>query len=174
MNDQPRPDAVTLRPPTPADGAAVHRIVVDSGVLDVNSVYAYVLWFDRFAHSSVVVDSPEGLLGFVTGFVDPSAPDTWFCWQVGVAEAGRGQGLATRMLQDCLARSGATWLETTITPSNTASRALFHGLARRHDAGVTHPGAFPGTLLASLVDASDSAGHETEELFRIGPFQRNA
>lgn len=160
------PSAIRLEHPTPEDGPAVHRIVVDSGVLDVNSVYAYVLWADRFRSSSVVARQGDSLVGFCNGFVDPSRPDLWFCWQVGVAEAGRGQGLATRMLDFCLEAAGATWLETTITPDNQASRALFRGLARRAGAEVNVHQGYPGALLGD--------GHQPEELFHIGPFRRTA
>jgi len=155
----------TLRPPTAADGPAVHRLVVDSGVLDVNSIYAYVMWADKFGRTSVVAEQDGQIVGFCNGMVEPDRPDTWFCWQVGVAEAGRGQGLATRMLNHCVDAAGATWLHTTITPSNEASRALFRGFGRKHGSNVETVGAYAGALLGD--------GHEDEEHFRIGPFRRN-
>lgn len=154
-----------LRHPTPEDGPAVHALVVASGVLDVNSVYAYVLWADRFRASSVVATQGSEIVGFCNGFTDPRQPDTWFCWQVGVSEKGRGQGLATRLLDFCVEAAAASWLETTITPSNTASRRLFRGFARRKDTHIDTVGEYSGQLLGS--------GHEPEELFRIGPFRRN-
>lgn len=159
-------DDLILRPPTADDGPGMHDVVVRSGVLDVNSVYAYVLLADRFADASVVAEAQGDIVGFTTGFVRPDQPDTWFCWQVGVDAAGRGRGLATQMLRACLDRTGATWLETTITPSNTASRTLFRRLAERHGATVETTGRYAGDLLGP--------GHEDEEHFRIGPFRRTA
>lgn len=154
----------TLRAPTLADARGIHQLVVDSGVLDVNSPYAYVLWADLFASTSVVAEQGDAIVGFCNGLIEPARPDTWFCWQIGVAEAGRGQGLASRMLRHALDATGATWLHTTITPSNEASRALFRSVARKAGADVSIVDAYPGALLGD--------GHEDEEHFRIGPFRR--
>ena len=152
---------VTLRPPTPDDGLGAHQLVVDSGVLDVNSTYAYVATFRHFAGTCVVADDDGALAGFVTGYRLPDRPDVLFVWQVGVAASHRGQGLATRMLRHLVAADEVRWLETTITPSNAASRALFRGLARGLRTDLSVRPLFSADQLGE--------GHEPEELFRIGP-----
>jgi L-2,4-diaminobutyric acid acetyltransferase len=127
-------EAITLRAPTPADGAAVWELVKGTGVLDLNSLYAYVLHFDHHAATSVVAERGGRIVGFITGYVVPTRPEVLFVWQVGVDAAARGQGLAGRMLRELLRRPSAArvrLLETTVTPSNTPSRRLFRGLARR-------------------------------------------
>lgn len=148
--------------------------------LDLNSPYAYVLWSDYFSGSSTVAvaiqDDPStdagakssagtdagAVVGFVTGFHPPSDPATLFVWQVGVAAEARGRGLAQQMLDELLARSGARWLEATVTPSNTASTALFRGTASRHGTAVDETLAYPRELFPG--------DHEPEVRFRIGPF----
>lgn len=57
----------------------------------------------------------------------------FFVWQVAVAEAARGEGVARRMITELLRRSWAhdvTHLITTVTIENKASWALFERLAR--------------------------------------------
>lgn len=159
---------LTLRPPGPDDGTGVWDLVRATGVLDVNSAYAYVLICDHHRSTSVVATRGDEVVGFVTGWRIPERPDTWFVWQVGVAAAGRGQGLAGRMLDHVLARpehADVRWLETTVDPGNTASRALFAGFARRRDAEVAITDGYPPSLFPEA--------HAHEELLRIGPLQES-
>jgi L-2,4-diaminobutyric acid acetyltransferase len=160
-------DDLRIRTASMADGAAVHRLVVGSEVLDVNSSYAYLLFLDRFGATSVVAETDdEGIVGFVTGFRPPESPDVIFVWQVAVDATMRGRGLARRMLDTLVgleACRGVRFLETTVTPTNAPSRALFASFARGMDAEHTvspyiEAGMFP------------EPGHEDEELHRIGPF----
>lgn len=153
-----------LRHPEVGDGAAIHRLVVATGVLDVNSGYAYLAVCAHHGRTSVVADADDRLAGFVTAYRLPERPDTLFVWQVGVDASARGQGLATRMLEWLLETTGARFVETTITPSNAASRRLFRGLAARHGAACAVSEGFPDHLFPG-------PGHEPEELFRLGPFR---
>lgn len=154
-------DRLRCRPPTAADGSRLWALA-DSVGLDLNSPYAYVMWGDHFAGSSTVAEAVDGeIVGFVTGFVPPDAPDTLFVWQVGVAEAARGQGVGGRMLDDLLTRRSVRWLEATVTPSNEASAALFRGTAHRHGVDVDRATAYPADLFPG--------NHEAEVRFRIGP-----
>ena len=168
--DRSRP-GIVLRAPTVDDGAALWALARDVG-LDRNSPYAYVMWADHFAGTSVVarrdggagdgVDGP--VVGFVLGFAVPERPDATFVWQVGVADGARGGGVAGRMLDALLARTGARWLEATVTPGNAASAALFAGTARRHGVGLAVADAYPASLFPIV--------HEPEARFRLGPFDR--
>lgn len=134
--------------------------------LDLNSPYAYVLWADHFTATSVVaVADNDEIVGFVNGFHPPNDPSTLFVWQVGVAQQARRQGIAGRMLDELLARTRARWLEATVTPSNTASAALFRGTAARHDGKVDEALVYPPELFAD--------GHEPEFRFRIGPLRHD-
>jgi diaminobutyrate acetyltransferase len=153
---------VHFRPPTRADGATFWRLAKDSGGLDLNSPYAYLLWCDQFAQTSVVAEVDGTPAGFVTGFLCPERSDVLFVWQVAVASDHRGLGLAGRMLDALVERLHPRAVEATVTPSNTPSRRLFHGLARRHgcacsEAPYLEPKHFP------------DRGHESEVLYHIGP-----
>ena len=155
-----------LRPPAPTDGRPVAGLVADTGVLDVNSDYAYCATFKHFSATSVVAAADDVVGGFVTAYRPPDRPDVLFVWQVGVDERYRGQGLATRMLQwilDQPACRNVQWLETTVTPSNQPSRARFQRLSQRlGTACQVGPGFGPAEL---------GPDHEPEELFRIGPIR---
>jgi L-2,4-diaminobutyric acid acetyltransferase len=142
------------------------RLARDSAVLDVNSRYAYLLWSRDFAETSVVARAGEAVLGFVTGYRRPAEPSTLLVWQVAVDAAARGQGLAGRMLDTLVNRvPGVEYVETTITPNNAASIALFTGFARRRGAPVRVEELFGRELLTS----ADAEHHEPEDKYRIGP-----
>lgn len=128
--------------------------------LDLNSPYAYVMWSDYHADTSVVAVADDGaLVGFTIGFRLPAEPDTVFVWQIGVDERVRGQGIAGRMLDELVAKSGAGVVEATVTPSNDASAALFRALGSRHGTDVDESTAYGENLFP--------AGHEAEVRFRI-------
>jgi len=139
-------------------------LVGASGVLDVNSPYAYLLVCSHFAATSVVAEREGALAGFVAAYACPERRDTVFVWQVGVAASARGCGLATRML-DRVVRCDPRfrYLEATITDSNHASWALFRGFARRRGAACREAEGFAATLFPPGL------AHEAEVLVRIGP-----
>jgi len=157
---------IDLRPPRVDDGAAMWRVARDTGVLDLNSSYHYLLLCKDFAETSIVALQDGRVVGFVTGYRPPGRPDVLFVWQVGVDEAARGQGIATRMLTTLIERvavAGVRVLETTVTPSNAPSEALFTALARRLGTGCSRSVCF-------TEDQFPGSTHEAEALFRIGPF----
>ncbi|MEV7993995.1 diaminobutyrate acetyltransferase [Streptomyces sp. NPDC086077] len=153
--------------PAVADGADFWRLAKESGTLDLNSAYSYLLWCRDFAGTSAVARTADGeAVGFVTGFLRPDRPGTLLVWQVAVDSAQRGRGLAARMLDTLTARvaaeHGLNTVETTITPGNTASERLFTSYAARHDARVEREVLF-GT------DQFPDGPHDPEVLYRIGP-----
>lgn len=158
---------ITIRNATVDDGAAVWTLVRDSGVLDVNSPYAYLLMGSHFAGTSVVAEMAGEVVGFIFGYVPPDDPEAVFVWQVGVDDNARGRGLASRLLDALVelpACEGVRYLTSTVTPTNEPSRRLFRSFGRRHEAEVKvseffRADQFPG----------DEGEHEPEELFRIGP-----
>ncbi|MFC4376372.1 diaminobutyrate acetyltransferase [Nocardia halotolerans] len=156
-----------LRHPRSGDGAQLWRIVRDSQVLDVNSSYAYLLWCRDFAATSLVAESDGQVVGFVIGYVRPEAPETLFVWQIAVDTEFRGRGMAAKILHgllDSVADAGVTTLETTISPGNTASQALFSAVARERGAELR---------TVSLFEANDFPdSHEAEQLYVISPAQR--
>src|SRR5699024_7611151 len=129
-------DNVSFRQPTKQDGAAIAQIVRDTGVLDSNSVYAYLLIGEHFGDTSVVAELDGRIAGFISAYCPPAQPDTIFVWQVGVTAAGRGRRIATRMLFEIVRRTASAhvrYLDTTISPDNVPSMALFRGFARKLD-----------------------------------------
>jgi L-2,4-diaminobutyric acid acetyltransferase len=158
-------EQLTIGRPEVSDGVACWRLAEATGVLDVNSRYAYLLWCRDFAATSVVARRDEDLLGFVTGFRRPEELNTLVVWQVAVDTAARGHGVAAAMLDALFDRvPEVDHLEATVTPDNTGSIALFSRFAERHGAAVRRSELFDAELLGD--------GHEPEILFRIGPVQR--
>ncbi|MDQ3787301.1 MAG: diaminobutyrate acetyltransferase [Actinomycetota bacterium] len=149
--------------PSKKDGAAIWRIARDSGKLDLNSSYAYLLWCHDFADTSAVARVGDEVVGFVIGYRRPSAPDTVVVWQIAVDAGQRGRGTAAALLDALVRRTGARRVETTITPDNEPSNALFRSLADRWGAEMSVAGEFAGSEFPD--------DHETEVLYRIGPFQ---
>lgn len=158
---------IIFRNPRIDDGAAMWRIVKNSGVLDVNSAYLYLLLCKDFSESCIVAEHHGKVVGFVTGYRVPGRPAVIFLWQVGVDESMRGQGLGKRLVGAFLRSEGArgaTVLETTVSPDNGPSRALFQAIARDLDAELKIAPCFVSSQFPE-------EGHEDEELFRIGPFE---
>ena len=154
-----------LRPPTPADGAALYDLIRHSPPLDLNSCYAYLLQGLHLADTCVLACDGDTPCAYISGYLPPGRPDTLFIWQVAVATGQRGRGLARTLLLHLLARpacAGVRWLETTVTPDNRPSTRLFHGLARTLGCACEVSDLFPAT-------AFGTTGHEAEQLFRIGP-----
>lgn len=161
---QPDGAELSVVSPVVADGGACWRLAAASKVLDVNSRYAYLLWCRDFAGTSVVARRCGEVVGFVTGYLRPSDPATLLVWQVAVDEQVRGSGVAAAMLDALVARVPVSHVETTITPDNAASVALFTAFARRAGASLQRSELFGIDLLG--------ADHEPEVLFRIGPINR--
>lgn len=127
-----------FRPPTTEEGAAMWRIARDSGTLDLNTSYAYLLMARDFAATTRLAVREGEAVGFVLGYLRPSAPQTLFIWQIAVDESQRGQRLAARLLDALLADlPQVATLETTITADNAASQRLFASFAERHGAEHT-------------------------------------
>ncbi len=158
-----------LRRPTAADALGVHRLVADSGVLDLNSTYAYLLLSTDFADTSIVGERDGRVCGFVGGYHPPQRPDVLFVWQVVVAATERGTGLGGAMLDALVHRVRSErnghpiTVEATVAPSNASSRALFGGLARRHGVPMSEHERF----VAAELDLNGD--HEDEPVLRIGP-----
>ncbi|WP_245718066.1 diaminobutyrate acetyltransferase [Nocardia miyunensis] len=144
------------------------QIAVDSQVLDANSSYAYLLWCRDFQSTTVVAEIDGEIAGFVTGYLRPEAPEVVFVWQVAVDHAFRGRGIGVSMLDHLVndaAEQGISTLETTVSPDNEASVAMFASLARRHGAQMSRESLF------APEDFPD--GHEPEDLYRISPLGRS-
>ncbi|HJL19330.1 MAG TPA: diaminobutyrate acetyltransferase [Sandaracinaceae bacterium LLY-WYZ-13_1] len=166
---RPERDRIRYRGAAPEDGAKLHRLVDEGGVLELNTCYSYVLMCDHFGSTTVVAEHADEPVGFVTAYRPPSHPDTVFVWQIGVDRRMRGRGVARGILQALVKRPacrGVRYLEATVTPSNTASRRLFQSFARSYGASFEWSECYPGSIFGE--------GHEPEELIRIGPFTAGA
>jgi L-2,4-diaminobutyric acid acetyltransferase len=161
------PEKIAYRPPVIEDGVRIWKLVRDSGVLDVNSTYCYLLLCKDFSETCAVAEVGGEVFGFVTAYIKPGHGDSLFIWQIGVARALHGHGLASALLLELLQREscrGVRYVEATIAPSNTASHALFAALARRLGANLSEQSCFDTSQFPG-------GGHEPENLIRIGPFQ---
>lgn len=161
--------AEALRPPHASDAVAIRELVAETGVLDLNSTYAYLLLSTDFAQTSIVADVGGRLQGFITGYRPPPRPDVLFVWQVAVSPSAQRGGLAAAMLDTLVDRvrsegDGAPLtVEATVSPGNVSSRAFFGAFARRHGVPLAERAHF-------TADQLDPGGaHEDEPLLRIGP-----
>lgn len=157
-----------LRQPRASDGAALYDLIARCPPLDRNSRYCNLLQVSHFSDTAVLaVDRSGTLVGAVTGYRRPDAPDALFVWQVAVAPEARGRRLAPRMFEAILSRPacrGVRWLQASITPENTASWATFRAFARQRGAELTHH--------AWLSHQLHFAGaHADEALLTIGPLR---
>jgi L-2,4-diaminobutyric acid acetyltransferase len=164
-----QPPEILLRQPKIEDRSQMWRLIQDCGSLDVNSTYAYLLLCKHFAKTCAVAEFKGEVVGVVTGYHPPNKTNTLFFWQIGFASSMRQSGIAKRLLLEVLQREHnreVSFLETTIGPTNTASRALFKSLARDLNAKVVEEICFDRTLFPQ-------GNHEPEYLLRIGPVAIN-
>lgn len=155
---------VAYRRPRATDGLRMWEIARDSQVLDVNSSYAYVLWGADFSDTSIVAEVEGRVVGFVTGYRRPQADDALMVWQVAVDSDQRGKKIAGTMLCQLFKRnvgSGVTAINTTISPDNEASQALFAGTARELGLEFTREPFLDAELFGD--------SHEPEDLYRLSP-----
>jgi L-2,4-diaminobutyric acid acetyltransferase len=170
MSEATNTQAALFRQPAVTDAEAMWRLVRDSGRLDPNSAYCYLLLCRYFADTCLVAEHGGVLRGFVTAFVPPGEAATLFVWQIAVAEEARGQGLGTQLLQRLLelpACRHVTQVEATVSPSNAPSRRLFESFARLQ--GAVCEQVQGGGFAAALFPDADAAGggHEAEPQLRI-------
>lgn len=153
-----------LRCPARADGAAVWKLVGESGALEQNSAYAYLLLCTHFRDTCLVAEQHGRLDGCVLAYRLPREPDNVFVWQIGVAPEARGHGLAGELLDGLLclpACRTVRYLSASVAADNTASRALFAAFARRHRAAINEQ--------AFLEADCFPEAHPAEPLLKIGP-----
>ncbi len=157
-----------IRNPVVEDGSAVWQLVCQSGALEPNTCYAYLLLCSHFAATCLVAERGAEICGFVGAYRPPSQPRTVFVWQIGVRREARGEGLGKRLLHGLVALPSCrdvTHLEATVAPSNVPSQRLFRGFARDLGARCEVGRGFDRTHFGPL-------GHESEDLYRIGPLRR--
>jgi L-2,4-diaminobutyric acid acetyltransferase len=167
-NPEKLPDVLSIGTPALHDAVEMHLLAEKSGVLDVNSRYAYLLCVRLFQQSCRVVrNQADEVLGFVTAIVDPDAPDTLFVWQVTIDQSARGQQLGARMIVDIISALQVRYVEATVTPSNAPSTRMFASIADLLEADMQHSAGFGPKLFAPEE-------HEAEVLVRIGPILNKA
>ncbi|MFN3580262.1 MAG: diaminobutyrate acetyltransferase [Pseudomonas sp.] len=163
MNKTP----ITLRKPTATDGYALNQLVARCSPLDTNSVYCNLLQCADFADTAIAAVTEEGdLVGFISGYRPPNRADTLFVWQVAVDSSMRGQGLALSMLMALVERvqgEGVIRLETTISPGNAASEALFKKAFKLLEFDYS-------TQVVFTREQHFNGQHDDEVLYSAGPF----
>lgn len=151
--------------PGPVDGPRVSSLIANSPPLDVNSAYCNLLQCSDFRETCVLAERAGEVVGWISGYRPPVAPERLFIWQVAVASQVRGEGLAMRMLEELLARpaaSGVRELTSTITEDNRPSWALFEAFSCRHGARLSKRPRFER-------DRHFAGAHATEWEVTIAP-----
>lgn len=161
---------IDFRQPQSTDGYPVHQLIERCPPLDTNSIYCNLLQCSHFAETCVLAECQGQVVGFLSGYIPPGRSDVIFVWQMAVDSAVRGRGMAKRLINALLERDHlrqVRFLETTITPGNRASEAVFEKLAQALDADLEKSVLFG--------KASHFGGqHDDEVQFRIGPFNSQA
>lgn len=167
-----------------SDARYLHDLIVRCPPLDVNSLYAYALLGLHHGATCFVALVDHQICGAVTGYIPPKQPDTYFLWQVAVAPEQQGTGLGSALLnhvyQHCMLPLQLNYLETTISPSNTASQQLFTRFAQRQQVAIHQTALFSSHDLLPLIHGSGTSAqteapneiftdtHDAENLYRLG------
>lgn len=159
-------DGVAVRTALQDDGALLWELARDAGGIDLNSPYAYMMLCRNFMDTCVVAEVYGQPAGFVTAHRVPSRNHVLFVWQVAVLPEFRGMGIARRLLDALVERPacvGVRKLESTVTPSNAGSTALFAAFAKARGAAMDISPGF------TTDDFPEDERHEEERLFTIQP-----
>lgn len=147
------------------DGGEIWKLIKNTRVLDLNSAYYYLILCKYFKNTCVVAENNQQIVGFVSAFFHPENPNVLFVWQVAVDEAQKGKGIASSLLEELLNREECAniyYLETTISPSNKASKALFNKLARKLETSMNETESISTEIFPN-------ENHESEQTYQIGP-----
>ncbi len=147
------------------DGLTIYNLIKSCPPLDINSVYYYYVLCRDFAETCVVAEWNKKIIGFLSAYRKLQEADCLFVWQVAVAEQVRGKKIAANLLEWLINQPSCAKihaLETTISPSNQPSQALFKRFAKSHQA-VCQTSNF------LEISQFGDQGHEAEILFRIEP-----
>ncbi|NHN33241.1 diaminobutyrate acetyltransferase [Paenibacillus agricola] len=158
-------EQIVFRKPTPMDGADMYQLVKESGVLDTNSEYCYLMLCKYFSDTCVIAESNGQMVGFVSAFQPPAEKDCMFIWQIAVSTKYQGSGIGTYLIQAALSQQdmGVRYIEATISLGNAASIALFDKIAKQLGSICTVSSGFESHHFSDKL-------HEAEWLHRIGPF----
>lgn len=158
------------RRPSVEDGGSMWELVKETGVLDVNSSYSYLMLSKFFSDTCLVAvdETEERLAGFVTGFRPPQNSNSYFVWQIAVSDHYRGQGIATRLIKHLVGElEGIDYITATISPSNKASQSLFARLAKDYNTSVRVSPA-DGFSAHQFPEGH----HEDEHFYSVGPIRK--
>lgn len=159
-------NSINIRNPNVDDGARIWEMVRDSKPLNLNSSYLYLLLCQHFSETCLIAEKDSELLGFVSAYRPPKLPDVIFVWQIAVHRSTRQQGLAKRLLHKLIQQDGCRnirYIEASVSPSNQASRNLFHSFAKELNADCKETPFFKKGLFP------EGENHEEEILFQLGP-----
>lgn len=157
---------LAFRSPRAQDAAAIWRLTRQREGGQHDSCYAYLLLCTHFADTSVVAAVGDEVVGFALGYRLPLRPHETFVCQLGVAGQSANEALASRLLEELLARRAcvdARFLCMTCDPRDAALRAVFEQLARRRGVRCAVEPCFSSALFAEP--------HADEHLLRLGPLQ---
>lgn len=155
---------LSFRAAQPYDGLALWHLVRETGVLDLNSPYFYVLMATDFGSTCLVVEHDRQIVGAIIGYHPPEQQDTVFCWQIAVHPNMQGQRLGQKMLEHWLAlpaNQSCLWLTATVATDNAPSHKLFTRFAANNHAPCEWVPHFEANQFPD--------GHAAEPLVRIGP-----
>ena len=162
-------NSYTIRLANRNDAIFMWRLVEESAILDHNSFYCYFVLSNFFSSTCAVAEVQNRIIGFVTGFIEPERPDTYFVWQVRVVKSARQKGIGSSLIKFIIGKhEGIRYVEATISPSNAASQHLFFSIAKYYGVEVVEDDNF----LPSSSFPIEAGVHEQENLFRVGPIKR--
>ncbi|AZT99943.1 diaminobutyrate acetyltransferase [Brevibacterium linens] len=157
---------VSPETPTLKDAASMWSLVRSTPEVDQNSAYYYMIWCRDFMNTTRVVRHEGEVAAFITGYIQPDAPDTLMIWQQVISPAFRGTGLGICLLRSVaeplIKSSSIQFVEATVSAVPSPPARTLEKLGALYGAPVASTELFS----SSMFPDSD---HGPEILVRVGP-----
>ena len=141
------------------DQLPLHAEPQAAGQVELGGIEIFLQSSPSGLSAQVVAESPEGLAGFVTGYLLPDQTDTLFVWQIAVASTHRRTGLGRRLIDSLLTDlvpRGIRHLQATVTPGTPTEHVDFN-VDNRNSNTASPPPAESPAMITRLASPSISA-----------------
>jgi len=154
---------VVIRNIKEQDLKKIRSLVKECYPLGFHTLYTYWVISYYFSSLTFVLEDEGTIVGFISGIMSVDKPATAFIWQIGLKSSYRNKGYAQALIDKFVTSAqslGASKVQFTIDPENTASLKAFHKYANKRGFKIEKKG---------ILRLKDKFSEKEEILISIKP-----